>query len=138
MQEIRKLDEGSDLQEYEVYVTPVTGYPKGDTRVYMMKDSRITLEVLQGERTKLSKMGAARDEVVPVRRYSDSNAFMILRKCNPDARQIGAYERIDMQPYVTYMEQPGRVIDRKGTSAYEKGYQTSQSLVVEPQCGKLT
>ncbi|KAL8089526.1 hypothetical protein AgCh_039122 [Apium graveolens] len=54
------------------------------------------------------------------------------RKYNPDARQIGAYERIDMQPDVTYMEQPVRVIDQKGTSAYEKGYQTSQSLVVEP------
>ncbi|KAL8156595.1 hypothetical protein AgCh_001621 [Apium graveolens] len=31
------------------------------------------------------------------------------RKCNSDARQIGAYERIDMQPDVTYMEQPGRI-----------------------------
>ncbi|KAL8114891.1 hypothetical protein AgCh_021650 [Apium graveolens] len=41
----------------------------------------------------------------------------MLRKCNPDARQIGAYEHTDMQPDVTYMEQPGRVIDRKGTSA---------------------
>ncbi|KAL8134664.1 hypothetical protein AgCh_009624 [Apium graveolens] len=30
-------------------------------------------------------------------------------KYNPDARQIRAYERIDMQP--------GKVIDRKGTSA---------------------
>ncbi|KAL8103252.1 hypothetical protein AgCh_027703 [Apium graveolens] len=38
-------------------------------------------------------------------------------KCNPDARQIGAYERLNMQPDLTYMEQPVRVIDRKGTSA---------------------
>ena len=42
---------------------------------------------------------------------------LMLRKCNSDARQIGAYERIDMQPDVTYMEQPGRVIDWQGTSA---------------------
>ena len=41
----------------------------------------------------------------------------ILRKCNPDARQIGAYERIDMQPDVTHVEQPGKVIYQKGTSA---------------------
>ena len=61
----------------------------------------------------------------------------MLRKCNSDARKIGAYERIDMQLDVTYMEQPGKVIDRKGTSAQEKGYQTRQSLVVEPQCGKI-
>ncbi|KAL8147808.1 hypothetical protein AgCh_005208 [Apium graveolens] len=40
-----------------------------------------------------------------------------LRKYNSDARQIGAYERIGRQPGVTYMEQPERVIDRKGTSS---------------------
>ncbi|KAL8155200.1 hypothetical protein AgCh_000544 [Apium graveolens] len=34
-------------------------------REYRRNDSRITLEVLQGERTKLSKMEAAREEVVP-------------------------------------------------------------------------
>ena len=41
------------------------------------------------------------------------NVFHVsmLRKCNLDARQIGSYERIDMQPDVTYMEQPGRVIE---------------------------
>ncbi|KAL8100167.1 hypothetical protein AgCh_032424 [Apium graveolens] len=82
-------------------------------------------------RTKLSKMEAARDEVVPsmvdevverkmlepivVQRTKD--IIDLKKKYNSDARQIGAYERIGMQPDVTYMEQPERVIDRKGTSA---------------------
>ncbi|KAL8155434.1 hypothetical protein AgCh_000719 [Apium graveolens] len=120
-------------------------------RVYMMKDLRITLEVLQGEKvifkvlknrnfdkgnmtTKLLKMEAARDEVYQVWWYSDSNAFVILRvqdartRSGPmDQRHGGSNQKMDdnnpgmdkkgMQPDVTYMEQPERVVDQKGTSA---------------------
>ncbi|KAL8115511.1 hypothetical protein AgCh_022130 [Apium graveolens] len=106
-------------------------------------DIKISWKVNDDSRTKLSKMEAARDEVVPskmdevverkmlgpavVQRTKDIIDLIRRRlvvaqdghkkKCNPDARQIRAYERIDMQPGVTYMEQPGRVIIGKGLSA---------------------
>ncbi|KAL8126500.1 hypothetical protein AgCh_013692 [Apium graveolens] len=52
---------------------------------------------------------------LPPNMYQVHNVFHVsmLRKYNLDARQIGAHERIGMQPDVTYMEQPERVIDRK-------------------------
>ncbi|KAL8088282.1 hypothetical protein AgCh_038165 [Apium graveolens] len=86
---------------------------------------KIPRKMNDDSRTKLSKMEAARDEVVPISRCRlmrslreenvdlpyDMMKLESARKCNSDARQIGAYERIDMQPDVTYMKQPGRVID---------------------------
>ena len=47
------------------------------------------------------------------------NKFQVsmLRKYDPEARHIGEYEHVNMRPDLTYVEQPVRVMNQKGTSA---------------------
>ncbi|KAL8133473.1 hypothetical protein AgCh_008798 [Apium graveolens] len=114
---------------------------KGDARYERYPNIEMTVEGIQEERFKDNLRGFTRRKVVfkvlknrnfdegnmaaqdaqtssgpKDQGYNRSNQRMA-GKYNSDARQIGAYERIDMQSDVTYMEQPGRVIDQKGTSA---------------------
>ena len=53
--------------------------------------------------------------VLPPNLQQVHNVFHVsmLRKYNPDARHIVEYEHVDIQPDLTYVEQPVRIIDQK-------------------------
>ncbi|KAL8104586.1 hypothetical protein AgCh_028704 [Apium graveolens] len=60
------------------------------------------------------------------------NVFHVsmLRKYHRDARHIVEYEHVDMQPYLTHVEKPVKIMDKKGASASEQGSEILKKKVL--------